>query len=240
MMPGLPGSTPEKDLNSFKKIFTDQKFMPDMIKIYPTLVMSGTELYEDWKAGRFKPLTTTKATQLVSKINKIVPEWVRVMRVQRDIPTNLISAGVTKSNLRQLAKGKCNCIRCREIGHKLRQGKTPKNIQIRTQKYNASGGTEYFISAEDFKEKILIGYLRLRKTPTKWIVRELHVYGTEVAIGKTAQKTAMQHRGWGRKLLKKAEEIANGKLFVLSGIGAREYYRKFEYEYTPPYMIKKF
>jgi elongator complex protein 3 len=238
MMPGLPGSTTEKDLASFKKIFTDSKFMPDMIKIYPTLVISGTELYKEWKKGKYKPLDSAQAAKLLSKIKKLVPPWVRIMRVQRDIPTNLIAAGVQHSNLRQLAKAKCKCIRCREVGHQLRQGNVPENIKIKTKKYFASGGTEYFISAEDFEKGILIGYLRLRKTPTKWIVRELHVYGTEVKIGKTAQKTAMQHRGWGRKLLEKAEELADSKLYILSGIGAREYYRKFNYKYKELYMVK--
>jgi len=251
MMPGLPGSNFEKDLQVFKEIFTNSKFMPDMIKIYPTLVMPGTELYKEWKKGKYQPLTSEKAAKLVSKIKPLVPEWVRIMRVQRDIPAGLIAAGVKKSNLRQLAKGKCFCIRCREIGHKLRGSGTQlvrdSGVEIRIKKYSASGGTEYFISAEDFKRKILIGYLRLRKVGTsglrgsgapKWIVRELHVYGTEVAIGKQAVGIEMQHRGWGRKLLQKAEGIAQGKLYILSGIGAREYYWKFGYKYEKPHMVK--
>jgi len=242
MMPGLPGSNLEKDLQTFKEIFTNSKFMPDMIKIYPTLVMSGTELYNEWKKGKYEPLTSEKAAKLVSKIKPLVPEWVRIMRIQRDIPANLIAAGVKKSNLRQLAKGKCKCIRCREVGHKLRIAGAPglrgSDIELRVKKYKASGGTEYFISAEDFEKGILVGYLRLRKTPIQWIVRELHVYGTEVAIGKQAFGIEMQHRGWGRKLLEKAESIADEKLYILSGIGAREYYKKFGYKYEKPYMMK--
>jgi len=238
MMPGLPGSSLEKDLKMFRKIFTDSRFMPDMIKIYPTLVMPGTELYELWKQGKHKALGSEEAATLVSKIKKFVPEWVRIMRVQRDIPANLIAAGVKKSNLRQLATEKCKCIRCREVGHMTRKGVKPEKIQLRVKMYRGSGSTEYFISAEDFKKGVLIGYLRLRRTPGKWIVRELHVYGTEVAIGKEAVGIEMQHRGWGRKLLEEAENISEGKVYVLSGIGAREYYKKFGYEYEEPYMVK--
>ncbi|MFH1450359.1 MAG: tRNA uridine(34) 5-carboxymethylaminomethyl modification radical SAM/GNAT enzyme Elp3 [archaeon] len=252
MMPGLPGSNLEKDLQAFKKIFTDEKFKPDMIKIYPTLVMEGTKLYKDWKAGKYEPLDSENAAKLITKIKKFVPDWVRIMRVQRDIPSNLIAAGVKKSNLRQLAKGKCNCIRCREIGHKLRslgaQGLRGLDIQIRVKKYAASGGIEYFISAEDFSKGVLIGYLRLRKNRVPkslssqvpvWLIRELHVYGTEVALGKkAATETSMQHRGWGKKLLQESEGLAQGKLYVLSGIGAREYYRKLGYAFEAPYMVK--
>ncbi len=243
MMPGLPGSNFEKDLSVFKKIFTDSKFMPDMIKIYPTLVIAGTELYEEWKKGKYKPLESKEAAKLISKIKKFIPKWVRIMRVQRDIPSNLIEAGVKKSNLRQLVKAKCKCIRCREFGHKLRseQDLGELNIQIKTKKYLASGGTEYFISAEDFEKGVLIGYLRLRQTSDKWIIRELHVYGTEVAIGKLAEsKFSMQHKGWGKQLLSKAETLAQNKIYVMSGIGAREYYRKFGYEFEDPYMMKTY
>jgi len=238
MMPGLPGSSFEKDLRSFKSIFTDQKFKPDMLKIYPTLVMEGTELYEMWKRGEYEPLSSKKATKLVAEVKKILPRWVRLMRVQRDIPAQLISAGVKKSNLRQLALEKartCSCIRCREVGHKK---VIPENIEIRVERYNASGGKEYFISAEDFDKKVLVGYLRLRKTPDKWIVRELHVYGSEVLIGKEAGESQFQHKGWGKKLLGKAEEIAGGKIYVLSGIGAREYYKKLGYKRSGFFMAK--
>ena len=111
--------------------------MPDMIKIYPTLVIAGTELYEEWKKGKYKPLESKEAAKLISKIKKFIPKWVRIMRVQRDIPSNLIEAGVKKSNLRQLVKAKCKCIRCREFGHKLRseQDLGELNIQIKTKKY---------------------------------------------------------------------------------------------------------
>lgn len=252
MMPGLPGSNFQKDIEAFKKIFADQRFMPDMIKIYPTLVMPGTKLYKLWKQGKYKPLDSEEAAKLVSKIKSFVPPWVRIMRVQRDIPANLIAAGVKKSNLRQLATADCRCIRCREIGHKLRgadiRGAGALNITIRTKKYKASDGMEYFISAEDFKKGILIGYLRLRENqsaPRKsdvgaphWIVRELHVYGIEVPIGQDAQESAMQHRGWGKKLLQEAEALAKGRLYILSGIGAREYYKKLGYTYEKPYMVK--
>ena len=122
-MPGLPETTKEEDFAGMKKLFEDQDYRPDMLKIYPCMVMPGTKLYEQWKAGKFKPLTTNEAAELIAKFKKYVPEYCRIMRVQRDIPTDVTSAGVDKTNLRQYVeevvkkkKIKCRCIRCREIG----------------------------------------------------------------------------------------------------------------------------
>ncbi len=260
MMLGLPGSDDQKDIKAFKKIFEDPNFRPDMIKIYPTLVIRGTKLYEQWKRREYKPITSEHAADLIVEIKKFVPRWVRIMRIQRDIPANLIDSGVKRSDLRELVREKlvekgveCKCIRCREVGHVFRKrGLLPKDIEIKTIEYEASGGKEYFISAEDFEQDILIGYLRLRIPSKKVfrpeiddstaIIRELHVYGPEVAIGKSASSLEFQHRGYGKQLLKKAEEIAlknkKDKILVLSGIGAKEYYRSSGYTNAGAYVGK--
>jgi elongator complex protein 3 len=262
MMPGLPSSNPKKDLNGFRKIFSDARFKPDMIKIYPCLVLKNTKIHELFKQGRYKPYTTEEAARLVAEIKKIVPPWVRIMRVQRDIPAQLIVAGVNKSNLRQLAQEKlqkedfhCRCIRCREVGHKMRSGESgylPKKIEFLTTVYEASEGQEIFISAEDIEQDILIGYLRLRipsekahrpeitKQPCA-IVRELHVYGSLVPVGRHLSK-AWQHKGFGGILLNKAENITKdyglNKILVISALGTKQYYKRFGYNYNGVYMSK--
>jgi len=249
IMPGLPGSSKEKDLEVFKTIFADERFKPDMLKIYPTLVMEGTELYDMWKTGKYEPLGSEEAAELIARAKKDFPRWVRVMRVTRDIPANLIAAGVKKSNLRQLVKGEmrknkweCKCIRCREAGHRHMEGdELPENIEIHMEEYKASDGREFFISAEDFSKDILVGYVRLRISENA-LVRELHVYGSEVSLGEDAKEREFQHKGWGRKLLQKAERIAvaEGKkeLLVRSGVGVREYYRGLGYSDKGAYMGK--
>ncbi len=263
MMPGLPGTTPEKDLKIFKKIFTDSKFKPDMIKIYPCLVLKNTKTYEWFKEGKYMPYTTEEAVNLVAEIKKIVPPWIRIMRVQRDIPAPLILGGVDKSNLRQLALkklekegSKCRCIRCREVGHKVRSGAPrpePAEIEILRTQYEASEGKEIFISAENTERDILIGYLRLRVPSDKahrpevasepcTMVRELHVYGTLVPVGKHLRK-AWQHRGYGGILLNEAERITRNdygfeKILVISALGTKQYYKRFGYDYDGVYMSK--
>jgi elongator complex protein 3 len=144
MMPGLPGSTPERDLEGFHRIFEDPAFKPDMLKIYPTLVVKGTKLYEWWRRGEYKPMTTEEAAELVARVKEMVPPWVRIMRVQRDIPVHQIEAGVDKSNLRQLAQGllaergsRCRCIRCREAGHRAMEGVEPENLDVVHRLYEA-------------------------------------------------------------------------------------------------------
>jgi elongator complex protein 3 len=263
MMPGLPGSNFQCDLQAFKTTFTDSNFKPDMIKIYPCLVIKGTKAYEWWKKGEYKPYTTEEAVDLVVKIKKVVPPWIRIMRVQRDIPAYLIEAGVGNGNLRELVQKKmaeqnlrCRCIRCREVGHRwLRDKIKPnlENIKITRTHEKASKGEEIFISAEDQTNDILLGYLRLR-IPSKEahrpeisiepcsIIRELHVYGPLVPVGKHTKK-AWQHKGYGSTLLSEAECISRedydlGKILVTSALGTKQYYKRFGYNYDGPYMSK--
>ena len=240
MMLGLPGTNREMDINAFKKLFEDERFRPDMLKIYPTLVIKGSKLYEEWKKGNYKPITTKEAIERIIEIKKIVPKYVRIMRVNRDIPTTTVDAGIDKSNLRELVhkemqnRGlKCNCIRCREIGRKVPKGK----LELKRYDYIASGGREIFLSFE-FENDALVGFLRLRIVNNKAFIRELHIYGQMTKIG---EKGDWQHKGYGAKLLIEAERIAReeygiNKISVISGIGVRNYYRKFGYEYDGLYM----
>jgi elongator complex protein 3 len=263
LMPGLPGSNLQRDLKAFKTIFTEPNFKPDMIKIYPCLVLKGTKAYEWWKNGEYKPYTTDEAARLIVEAKKLVPPWIRIMRVQRDIPAYLIEAGVNRGNLRELVQQKlreqnmrCRCIRCREVGHRWLKDKVkpdPNNIQILTTKEEASEGEDVFISAEDPVNDVLIGYLRLRIPSQKAhrpeinskpcsIIRELHVYGPLVPVGKRTTK-AWQHKGYGEILLAEAERVSREeydleKIVVTSALGTKQYYKRYGYNYDGPYMSK--
>jgi elongator complex protein 3 len=250
VMLGLPGSSLRKDIQMFKKLFGDKRFKPDMLKIYPTLVVRGSELYDLWKAGKYKPIDEAYVMAVLEAVYKMAPKWVRIHRVQRDIPSDYIEAGPVRSNLRQelvqkwdKLKKRSNEIRFREVGQVYRRlGKRPENEQISVQKYKASGGEEYFISVEDKKQNILLGFCRLRITVcTKAFVRELHVYGETLPLG--SKKGAIQHAGRGKKLLARAEELARKhrceSINVISGVGVREYYRRLGYGLKNGYMVRK-
>jgi elongator complex protein 3 len=259
LMPGL-FSDPERDMRIFHRIFEDDNFKPDMLKIYPCLVTKGSEFYDLWKKGDYTPYTTEQAVDLIVNIKKMLPKWVRTMRIQRDIPSQLIEAGVKKSNLGELVYNKlaeenikCQCIRCREVGHQ-GVGVNPVfgDIKFMKEEYNAGMGREIFLSHEDPLNDILIGFLRLR-IPSNMahrrevdkktaIVRELHVYGQMAELGQKKDEI-WQHMGYGEDLLAEAEKIAlenydKNKLLIISGVGARNYYRKFGYEREGPYMSK--
>jgi elongator complex protein 3 len=264
MMPNLPGSTYERDLEAFKTIFEDERFKPDAIKIYPTLVMSGTKLHKIWERGGYKPYPFEKIVELIANIKKRVPKWVRIQRIQRDIPSNLIVDGVKRGDLRILVREKlaqegarCKCIRCREVGHiEYEQNIKPdeKNIKLQIERYHANEGEELFLSFEDIEKDILIGLLRLRQPSEKahrseakatraMLVRELHVYGQLVPVGEKVEE-GWQHRGYGARLIEEAERISREefdahKVIVLAGIGTRNYYRRFGYERDGPYMVKE-
>lgn len=259
MMPGL-FVTPKQDLKMFKKLFNDERYMPDMLKIYPCLVTAGSELYDLWAEGGYEPYSDEEAVDLIVNIKKNLPKWVRTMRIQRDIPATLIESGVKKSNLGELVYNRleeeninCNCIRCREIGHKKTSKEyTIDDFELFKTSYNACNGKETFLSIEDINEESIAGFLRLRFpsplahrpeiTDKTALIRELHVYGKMIQIGKSSNNIG-QHTGFGEKLLKEAENIAidNGKneIAIISGIGSRNYYRKFGYERKGPYMAKK-
>ncbi len=248
-MPGLPGVDQKRDLQGMKQLFSNPDYKPDMLKLYPCMVTQGTRLHQEWKKGKFKPLAAEEAAKLITEFKRFVPTYCRIQRVQRDIPTYQIAAGVEMTNLRQYMHDKfdveCRCIRCREP-----KGKEIdwENVEIKVEEYEASQGKEFFISAEDVEKDVLVGFCRLRfpseslrkEIPQKSaLIRELHVYGTAAGLG---SKGDVQHHGWGKKLMEKAETIAREhgkeKIVVISGVGAREYYRKIGYGKESVYLIK--
>jgi elongator complex protein 3 len=261
LMPGL-FSDPERDLRIFKRIFRDERFMPDMLKIYPCLVTKGSKLHELWEKGEYQPYSTEEAVELIANVKKILPKWVRTMRIQRDIPSQLIESGVKKSNLGELVYKQlkeegvqCQCIRCREVGHQAAQGTytNDENVKLLNENYFASEGEEIFLSVEDTKSDVLLGFLRLRMPSANAhrpevnhdtaLIRELHVYGPMTPLGERADDL-WQHKGYGEELIKTAEIISTEKydkkeILITSGIGVRNYYRKFGYERKGPYMAKK-
>ena len=256
MMPGQPGMSLDMCLADFEELFSNPDWRPDYLKIYPTLVVRGTATYDMWHRDEYEPLRNEEAAELVAEIKSMIPKYVRLQRVQRDIPADFIDAGVWKSNLRQLARQKmdehgwsCDCIRCREVGMN-EADPDPDAVELDVLTYEVAGGTEHFISFEDPESDLLIGFCRLRlpgdpvrrELENAALIRELHVYGNEVGVGKESQE--WQHRGYGRKLLGKAEEFAADagyeKLSVISGIGVRQYYReKLGYYQDGPYVSKQ-
>ena len=264
LMPGLPGSDLDKDLEMFKTVFSDERFKPDYLKIYPTLVIPSSKLYELWKRGLYKPYDDKEYIELLAKVLAMVPRYVRVIRVGRDIPVKWIAAGLKYGNLRQVVLDKmkelglkCHCIRCREVGHYiLEHAEIPdmSNVSLCRIDYEASGGHEIFLSIEDLKRDILYALLRLRIPSEKAhrreiragrsaLIRELHVYGPSVPVGE--KSFWWQHRGLGKYLMACAERIAYEefgvyRIFVISGVGVRNYYRRLGYKKYPLafYMFK--
>ncbi len=242
VMPGLLGSSIFEDKKMLVELFKKSKFKPDALKIYPCMVTKGTKLYGLWKKGEYKPLDTRMAAKLIAWFKERIPEYCRVLRVQRDIPTYQTVAGVDMTNLRQYIhekfKVKCRCIRCREPKNEKIDLKT---VIIKIRKYRASEGEEYFISVEDSDEEVLLGFCRLRIVDGQAGIRELHVYGVATGIG---EKGLVQHKGLGKKLLNMAEGIVKEncvrKVKVISGVGVKDYYKKFGYKKDGVYMSKVF
>jgi elongator complex protein 3 (tRNA carboxymethyluridine synthase) len=257
MMPGLPGSSPEKDIEDFRRLFEDDAFKPDMLKIYPTLVLEHTGLFKMHQSGKYHAYSDDDLVNVIVEAKKMVPEWVRIMRVQREIESKDIIAGPKSGNLRQVVLQKlrqqgrgCRCIRCRETGLQKRYP-VEDEVTLRRIDYSASAGREIFLSYESKDGDTVLGFLRLRKVAKPHrselagsaIVRELHVYGQAVSVGSKEIDSSYQHRGYGAKLLKEAERIAKdelrvAKIAVISAVGTRQYYKKLGYSQDGPYVSK--
>lgn len=272
IMPGLPGSSLKKDYKMFSNLFSSSDFQPDILKIYPTVVIKGSKLYKIWKGKNlprsdfrrkstlgYKPLTDKKFEEFIIKVkNKIIPPYVRITRLVRDVPATSIEAGPKVSNLRQLIakKSKCLCTRCREVRADY---DIKERIVLDRIDYEASGGKEIFLQYVSKDKKKLFALLRLRipnqgstlkyKKVEPWktlqsaaIIREVHTYGKLTEINKKDENSP-QHIGLGKKLMREAERIAKeefklNKVVVISGVGVREYYRKLRYRLEDTYMVK--
>ncbi|MFX1377401.1 MAG: tRNA uridine(34) 5-carboxymethylaminomethyl modification radical SAM/GNAT enzyme Elp3 [Promethearchaeota archaeon] len=266
IMPNLPGVNIKTDLEMFNSLFSNTDYRPDMLKIYPTVVVKGTKLYEWWKQGNHIPYSDKELIELLANVKENIPSYVRIQRIMRDIPAYLIEAGCKKSNLRQLVNerlndlGKnCKCIRCREYGiaknTQFNSENSLNNITLNRFDYEASNGQEIFLSYENQQENYLVGYLRLRK-PSEFahrpelndgktmIVREIKVVGELVPKNmKPNRFTQLQHRGYGKLLMDVAEKISREefdikKLAVISGIGVRDWFYEMSYKLDGPYVSK--
>ncbi|KKU78942.1 MAG: hypothetical protein UY04_C0022G0010, partial [Parcubacteria group bacterium GW2011_GWA2_47_7] len=256
MMPNLPGSTIARDISMFGELFSGEDFQPDMLKIYPCMVLDHSELYETWKAGGFKPYTDPELIQVLRGAKQFVPPYVRILRVIRDIPASYIMAGSRVSNQRQtmdedMKKNgwQCRCIRCREI----REGEVnPDDFTLSNITYRTKTGEEQFLSFENLETRKLASFTRLRLPDNLGedavlpvlrgaaLIRELHTYGRHTKVGGDGSQS--QHVGFGRRLLAEADRIARErgykKMAIISGIGVREYYQKLGYHLEETYMVK--
>ncbi|MGP8057750.1 MAG: tRNA uridine(34) 5-carboxymethylaminomethyl modification radical SAM/GNAT enzyme Elp3 [Nitrososphaerales archaeon] len=260
MMPGLPGATPAEDLEDLRMLFERDDLRPDMMKLYPTLVVPGTALAKQFEAGLYEPYDLGTVVELLSDMKRFVPRWHRIMRIQREIPAGEISGGVKNGNLRELVlaraeeKGwRCGCIRCREVALSEPSAMAEDDaLAYREERYSASGGLEVFSSFEYEVSGKIAGFVRLRvpsegahrpEMAGSTVVRELRVYGRQVELGGRSE-SAWQHRGLGASLMQSVEklsveEFGAKRVLVTSAVGTRNYYRKLGYERLGPYMAKR-
>lgn len=263
LMPDLPSSSPEKDIEMFDIIFKSSIIAPDQVKIYPCEITPFTTIKKWHDAGKFIPYTDTNPQKLFDVVKHammICPPWVRMPRIVRDIPLVYIEGGNKICNLRQMLQDKIEKdnikiheIRSREIGrnpqYKL------KYAVYRIRRYRGSGAIEYFIALESWDARAIFGFIRLRIPPdnnkpvfnclvNKGLIRELHVYNWVIGVGNSGNKKSTQHRGVGKRLLKIAEWISwfhglDGTA-VITGEGVRNYYHNQGYRTEETFVIKKY
>lgn len=260
-MPDLPSSTPDMDKKMFDYVLGSDDLQADQWKIYPCQTTPWTRIEKWFKSGKYVPFTPEQLMDVMVYAKTRVHPWIRLNRVIRDIPEHYIQAGNPVTNLRQeilqVIKDRgqvCKCIRCREVG---RHKDDTRGAVLKQREYVSSGGREIFVSFETEDEEIIFGFVRLRLSANAGLngtfpelthsalVRELHVYGQVrlVEDKDNKDKSDTQHIGFGKRLMRKAEEIAHShgyrKVAVIAGIGTRGYYAKIGYKLEGTYMVKE-
>ncbi len=254
-MPNLYMSTIKKDKRDYLRIWK-RDFRPDELKIYPTSLLPNTELEKLFKENMYSPYTENELKNVLQFCLLNTPRYCRLTRVVRDIPAQEILEGNMKSNMRQIVekeikdKGlKLNDIRSREIRD---ENITMDNLEEEIIKYTTSVSTEFFISYKTKKDDRICSFLRLsipkkrnnfiNELSNSSIIREVHVYGQVVGIGKK-DKGKSQHLGLGKKMINTAEDISKRNGFkyisVISAIGTRKYYEKLGFKREGLYMKKE-
>lgn len=260
MMPGMYGSTPERDISMFKELFSNEAYKPDFLKIYPCVVVKDSDLYNMYKQGDFTPYSTEELVNVLVEVKKDIPRYTRIARLHRDIPSESIAAGCKVTNVREMIQKKlheqnlmCACIRCHEP---MKAKADPTRAVYNEEPIQAADAQEYFLTFNSPDEKYLYAFLRLRlpsasnkevittipELANAAIVRELHTYGVLTPINDKGGTKAVQHMGFGRRLMAAAEEraVKNGvkKMAVIAGIGVRKYYKKLGYRLEGTFMVK--
>ena len=253
LMPNLPTATLESDLKSGRDLFENQGLRPDYLKVYPTMVtpFSDLEKMVEENPDLHRAYSDTELIEIIKEIKSKTPRYCRIIRIIRDIPAESVILGTKKTNLRQemqRAGVTCQCVRCREI-----QDAPIEEVKLTYESYEANGGKELFISVNEMKQDKLIGLCRLRfpsnpKHPIfpelqgAALIRELHVYGKKQSLSENSVPSNTQHLGFGKRMMQKAEQLANEagfkKIAVISAVGTREYYKKLGYTLEGSYMLK--
>lgn len=240
-MANLYGSNVERDQLDYLKLFADPDFMPDELKIYPCSLISSAELMQYHQQGLWQPYTYEELLSVLTFCLKNTPEYCRLTRVIRDIPSTDIVEGNKLTNFRQIAENaltkageQSQDIRTREIRN---ASFDPQALQLSKVEYDTSVSKEIFMQYV-LPSNQIVAFLRLSlpnqpnfvtELQGAAIIREVHVYGQSLEIGQK-EKDKAQHLGLGTKLLEEAKRLAAAagfeQLAVISAIGTREYYRK--------------
>jgi elongator complex protein 3 len=253
-MPNLYGSSPQEDIEDFKRLFSDPDIMPDELKIYPCSLIESAELMQVYERGDWRPYTEAELLEVLMGVFQHVPEYCRLTRVIRDIPSTDIVVGNKKTNFREIVDQELHCqgIRSQEIRSREIRGKpvSVDELVLDEVTYQTSVGEEIFLQYITADHRIA-GFLRLSLPTVSPItpelqdaamIREVHVYGTAVGIGQNEEGRA-QHTGLGSKLIERAVEIAANRgytyLAVISAVGTREYYRKRGFRDRNLYQIRQ-
>ena len=240
-MPNLLGSSCERDIEDFGRLFDDPDFRPDELKIYPCSLVESADLMAFHRRGAWRPYSHEALLDVLVSALSRVPRYCRITRGVRDISSDDIVTGNKLTNFRQIAQRElerrgepCCDIRSREIRSADFDADT---LRLEVTRYRSSLGRELFLEYVTPEDRI-VAFLRLSLPDASGflpeiehsaLLREVHVYGAVLGLGHRDARRA-QHRGLGQKLIESAASCAReagyADLAVISAVGTRRYYRR--------------
>jgi elongator complex protein 3 len=240
-MPNLYGAHSDGDREDYRRLFAEPAFRPDELKIYPCSLIETSELMQVYEAGNWQPYGHEELVDLLADCLAHTPEYCRLTRVVRDIPSTDIVDGNKVTNLREVAEAamkdrgqECRDIRSREIRAASFEF---ENLERHVVEYDSEVSRELFLQMVTPSDQ-LVGFLRLslplapsfmEELGGSALIREVHVYGVSAELGERDTGKA-QHLGVGQQLVEWAASLASeagySEMAVISAIGTRGYYRK--------------
>jgi elongator complex protein 3 len=250
-MPNLYGSTAAMDVADFDRLYDNNAIRPDELKVYPTVLIQDTELEKLAAVGKWLPYSEQDLTSVLSHVMETTPEYSRLTRIIRDIPSQEILAGNKKGNLRQIVEHsvdpmRMHDIRAREIRDELI---AVDELVLEAASYDTRESREIFLQFVRPADRKLAAFTRLSLPSSTApivalkdaaIIREVHVYGPSIVVGDDSDQS--QHQGLGRRLIAEAEARAKSagfnRLAVISAIGTRPYYARLGFMTDGLYQVK--
>ena len=167
-MANLYHANPEDDIRGYERLVSDERFMPDEVKMYPCALISSASLMNHYRNGSWHPYDERTLVDVLARNVLATPAWTRISRMIRDFSAGDIVDGNKKVNLREVVEAEAERraaaqgtpsaeIRHREINARSTDAGELTMVEL---PYDTTTGREMFLQWVT-KDSAIAGFLRL-------------------------------------------------------------------------------